>query len=220
MNLSFITDMLKNRDITLPTKVCIVKAMVFSIVMYGWGSWTIMKAECPRTDAFELWCWRRLLRVPWTTRSNQSILKKINPEYSLEGLLLKLKPQYFGHLMWRADPLEKTLTLGKTEHKRRKGWQRMSWVGSITDSMNVNLSKLWETVENTGAWHTTVHGVATRQTQLSNWTTGRRFLSNRYWWLGADGSRRGEEKQPSYWIWRRTGYGCRVKEREKGWPHW
>ena len=125
-----------------------------------------------------------------------------------------LKLRYFVHLMWRADSLEKTLMLGKTEHKRRKGWQRMSWIGSITDSMDMNLSKLWETVENRGAWHATVHGVAKRQTQLSNWTTARRFLSNRYWWLGADSSSGGQEKQQSYWIWRRIGYGCRVKERE------
>ena len=144
-------------------------------------------------------------------RPNQSILKKINPEYSLEGLLLKLKHQCFGHLMWRADSLEKTLMLGKTEHKRRKGWQRMSLVGSITDSMEMNLSKLWETVENRGAWHATVHGVPKRRTQLSIWTTARRFLSNRYCWLGAGSSSGGEE---SYWVSRRIGYGWRVKDRE------
>ena len=126
---------LKSRDITLPTKVCLVKAMVFPVVMYGCDSWTIKKAECWRIDGFELWCWRRLLRVPWTARrSNQFILKKISPEYSLEGLMLKLKLQYFGHLMWRTNSLEKTLMLGNIEGRRRRGWQRMRWLDGITDS--------------------------------------------------------------------------------------
>ena len=139
---------LKSRDITLPTKVCPVKAMVFPVVMYECESWTIKKAEHQRTDAFELWCWRRLLKVPWTARrSNQSILKQINPEYSLEGLMLKLKLQYLGHLMQRTDSLEKTLMLGKTEGKRRRGQQRMRWLDSITDSRDMNLSKLWGIVK-------------------------------------------------------------------------
>ena len=134
---------LKSRDITFQTKVCLVKAMVFPVVMYGCESWTIKKAECRRTDAFKLWCWRTRWRVPWTTRrSNQSILKEINPEYSLEGLMLKLKLQYFGYLMQRADSFEKTLMLGKTEGRRRRGQQRMGWLDGITDAMDMNLSRL------------------------------------------------------------------------------
>ena len=144
---------LKSRDITLPTKVHIVKAMVFPVAMYGCESWTIKKAECRRIDAFELWCWRRLLRVPWTARrSSQSILKEINPEYSLEGLMLKLKFQYFGHLMWRANSLEKTLMLGKIEGRRRRGQQRMRWLDGITVSIYLNLSKLRETMKDREAW--------------------------------------------------------------------
>ena len=155
---------LKCRDVTLPT---IDKAMVFSVVMYGCESWTIKKAECQRIDAFELWCWRKLLRVTWTARrSNQSILKEISPEYSLEGLMLKLKLQYFGHLMWRADSLEKTLMLGKTEGKRRRGWQRMRWSDSITDPTDMNLSKLQEMVKDREAWRAAVQRV--EQTEWLN----------------------------------------------------
>ena len=170
-------NILKSRDITLSTKFHLVKAIGFPVVMYECESWTLKKLEPQRLDAFELWCWRRLLRVPWTARRfNQPILKEISPEYSLEGLVLKLKLQYFGHLMWRSDSLEKPLMLGKIEGGRRRGWQRMSSLDGITDSMDMSLSRLWVLVMDREAWRAAVHGVVRRRTRLSDWTE---FLSLR-----------------------------------------
>ena len=186
---------LKSRGITLPTKIRLVKAMVFPVVMYGCESCTIKKAEHRRIDAFELWCWRRLLIVPWTARrSNQSILKEVRPEYSLEGLMLKLKLQYFSYLMWRTDSLENILMLGKIEGGRKRGWQKMRWLDGSINAMDMGLSRLWELVMDREVWHAAVHGVTKSWTWLSDWTE--RTLDP---WVGMIPWRREMLPTPVFW---------------------